>query len=55
MRRLIAWARVRGLATIIGQILADNAPMLAFARHLGFMLKRMPDDPEVVEARLDLT
>ncbi len=55
MRRLIAWARVRGLATIIGQILSDNAPMLAFARHLGFVLKRMPDDPEVVEARLDLT
>jgi acetyltransferase len=54
LQRLIDWARARGLAAIVGQVLADNAPMLAFVRHLGFSLKRMPDEPDVVEARLAL-
>ncbi len=35
MRRLIDWARGHGMQTIVGQVLADNAPMLAFVRHLG--------------------
>jgi acetyltransferase len=54
MRRLIAWARTRGLTEVVGQILADNHPMLAFIRHLGFTVHRMPDDPEVMEAKLAL-
>ena len=28
--------------------------MLAFVRHLGFSVKRMPEEPDVVEARLTL-
>ncbi len=51
MRRLIAWARMRGLTEVVGQILADNQPMLAFIRHLGFAVHRIADDPEVMEAR----
>ena len=54
MRRLIAWARTQGMKEVVGQILADNAPMLAFIRHLGFAVHRMADDPEVMEARLTL-
>jgi acetyltransferase len=54
MRRLIEWGRAQGLAEITGQILADNAPMLSFIRHLGFSVHRMVDDPEVMEARLPL-
>jgi acetyltransferase len=54
MQRLIDWARGHGLRTIVGQVLADNAPMLAFVRHLGFSLRRMPEEPDVVEARLAL-
>jgi acetyltransferase len=54
MRRLIGWARARGLREVVGQVLADNAPMLAFVRHLGFRLRRMPEEPDVVEARLSL-
>ena len=54
MRRLIDWARSRGLSAVVGQVLADNAPMLAFVRHLGFSVKRMPEEPDVVEARLTL-
>jgi acetyltransferase len=54
MHRLIAWAQVRGLSNVIGQVLADNAPMLAFVRHLGFSVRRMPEEPDVMEARLAL-
>jgi hypothetical protein len=28
--------------------------MLAFVRQLGFSVKRMPEEPDVVEARLSL-
>jgi acetyltransferase len=54
MRRLIDWARAQGLRTVVGQVLADNLPMLAFVRHLGFSVRRMKDDPEVMEATLVL-
>jgi acetyltransferase len=54
MQRLIEWARARGLSEIVGQVLADNAPMLAFVRHLGFRLQRGREEPDVVEARLGL-
>jgi len=55
MQRLIGWAQARGMAAIVGQVLADNAPMLAFVRGLGFVVRRMPDEDGVVEARLDLS
>jgi acetyltransferase len=54
MRRLISWARGHGLEEIVGQILADNQPMLAFIRHLGFTVHRMADDASVMEAKLRL-
>ena len=54
MHRVIDWARGRGLGAVVGLVLADNAPMLGFMRHLGFSLHRMPDEPDVVEARLAL-
>jgi acetyltransferase len=54
MRRLIDWARRRRLATITGQVLSDNAPMLAFVRGLGFHVRRVPGDAEVVEAKLNI-
>jgi acetyltransferase len=54
MHLLIDWARSRGLGEIVGQVLADNAPMLAFVRRLGFRVKRAPDEPDVMEARLSL-
>jgi acetyltransferase len=54
VQRLIDWGRQRGMAEMAGQMLAENAPMLAFARHLGFRLRRMPEEPGVIEARLSL-
>jgi acetyltransferase len=54
MQRLIDWARARGMSAVVGQVLADNAPMLAFVRGLGFKVQRLPDEEGVVEARLAL-
>ncbi|MGC9269124.1 GNAT family N-acetyltransferase [Acidiphilium sp.] len=54
MRSLINWAREEGVAEIIGQVLADNHPMLAFVRHLGFTLHHVPGEEDVVEAHLPL-
>jgi acetyltransferase len=54
MHRLIDWARAEGVQTIIGEILAENTPMLAFVQHLGFSLHHSQDDADIIEARLNL-
>ena len=54
MGLLIEWGRARGMTAISGQVLAENTPMLAFIRKLGFTLRRLPEEPDVVEARLPL-
>jgi len=51
MERLFDWAQANGIAVIAGQVLADNAPMLAFVKALGFELHRSVDDEEVFDAR----
>jgi len=52
MRAIIEWGKAQGVHEINGQILADNAPMLSFIRRLGFSVERIPDEPDVVEAKL---
>jgi acetyltransferase len=54
MQRVIDWARSQGMKEIVGLVLADNAPMLAFVRKLGFKVKRVVGESDVVEARLAL-
>ena len=54
MQRVIEWGKSQGVKEIIGQILADNAPMLAFIKRLGFSVKHMPDEPDIMEAKLEL-
>ncbi len=54
MQRLIDWGRAQGMTAIVGQVLAENHAMLAFVRTLGFGLARVPEDPEVIVARLPL-
>ena len=54
MLRLIDWARGRGIAGIFGQVLADNAPMLAFVRRMGFTVRHLTGEDDVLEARLPL-
>jgi len=52
MRAIIAWGKSQNVAEINGQILADNAPMLAFIRKLGFSIHHIPGESDIVEARL---
>ena len=54
MRQLIAWGRAQGVRLIEGQVLADNAPMLAFIRKLGFTVRRNPAERDVMDAHLAL-
>jgi acetyltransferase len=54
MERLIAWARDSGVVEITGMVLAENHAMLGFVRHLGFNVKRVPDEPDIIEAVLAL-
>jgi len=54
MRRLIDWARSSGMGEVVGQVLADNHPMLAFVRRLGFSVQHMAEEPDVMEVRLAL-
>ncbi len=54
MQRLIEWAPRHGLRELIGEILAENQPMLELARRLGFRLLHSAADPGLVEARMRL-
>ena len=54
MHSVINWGRAQGVKEIAGQILADNAPMLAFIKRLGFSITHLPDEPDIVEAKLEL-
>ena len=53
MQEIIAWARGIGVRQVYGDVLAENAPMLAMAAELGFR-RGETADPTVVEVVLDL-
>jgi acetyltransferase len=50
MNCIAQWGRTQGMTEIIGQVLAENRPMLAFMRKMGATIRRMPDELDVVEA-----
>lgn len=54
MRRLIDYARERGLATIYGDVLSENRAMLDMCRDLGFTLARDPEDVGLMHVTLDV-
>ena len=54
MRRLIDYARERGISEIFGHVLRENRSMLAICRWLGFEETADPDDPAVKLVRLRL-
>ena len=53
MTEILAYARKRGLKTVFGDVLWENATMLKMAKELGFVIKAGPS-PETVEVTLDL-
>ena len=54
MEKLIRYCRARGTGALVGEVLADNQPMLTLARHLGFVIRGLAK-ADVVEVQLDLT
>lgn len=54
MQRLLAWAPQHGVREVVGSIMGGNKAMLDLARFLGFRLRRLPADPQIVEARLSV-
>jgi acetyltransferase len=54
MSRIIDYARLRGLEEIFGDVLADNAAMLEFARRLGFRSVDTGDRRDAVRVVLTL-
>lgn len=54
MRRILDFARTRGIRHIFGKVLNDNRSMLALCNALGFKRRCAPDDPKVTEVSLKL-
>jgi acetyltransferase len=54
MRRIIDYARSRGIREISGQVLCENIPMLKVCKAMGFTTRRDVDDPGVIVVSLKL-
>jgi acetyltransferase len=54
IQEIVGSARDRAVSELYGLILAENAPMIALARKLGFTIAANPDDARQVIARLRL-
>ncbi|HRX69875.1 MAG: bifunctional acetate--CoA ligase family protein/GNAT family N-acetyltransferase [Candidatus Competibacteraceae bacterium] len=54
MRRIISYARARGISEIYGEVLQENKPMLQLNRALGFAIRSDPDDPGLKHVILKL-
>jgi acetyltransferase len=48
MTYLLEIAHRRGIGEIYGDVAAENAPMIAFCRALGFVIGTHPDDPQLL-------
>ncbi len=54
MRRIIDYARYRGIGEIFGEVMAENRSMLRLCEAFGFKKRRDPEDPEVMIVSLSL-
>ena len=54
MRRIIDYARQRGIGEIFGDVLRENTRMLQMCEKLGFTQTRVPEEPGLVRVVLDL-
>jgi acetyltransferase len=55
MQMIIEYARAEGLQIIEGQVLSENARMLAMCKELGFEIATDPCDPDMCAVRLALS
>jgi acetyltransferase len=54
MRRIITYAKSRGVSQLYGDVLSDNGPMLKLCRRVGFHSAPNPHDPSLVRMTMDL-
>jgi acetyltransferase len=54
MQLIIEYARSEGLKAVEGQVLSENATMLAMCRELGFEIRSDPQDPDACIVKLAL-
>jgi acetyltransferase len=54
LRRIIEYAKSRGIVEVYGEVLSDNRPMLRLCQVFGFAATRSLDDPGVVNVSLNL-
>jgi acetyltransferase len=54
LRRLVQVARSLGIASVAGEMLAENEPMIRVARRAGFQIAPVAGDPRMVRAELKL-
>jgi acetyltransferase len=55
MQMIIEYARAEGLKTIEGQVLSENATMLAMCKELGFEIRSDAEDPDACIVGLALS
>ena len=54
MRRIIDYARRRGIREVYGEVLAENSVMLKICREFGFRRSFVPGDAGVIHVSLEL-
>ena len=54
LSQIVEYARADGIRRIEGTVLSENSKMLAMCREFGFSIMHLPDDPGLVEAKLEL-
>jgi acetyltransferase len=54
LRQIVDYAKADGIRRIEGIVLSENTTMLAMCREFGFSIAHLPDEPGLVEARLQL-
>lgn len=54
LRQIVDYARADGIGRIEGIVLSENTRMVAMCREFGFSIAYLPNEPGLVEARLQL-
>lgn len=54
LKRLVEYARSRGIWILFGDVLSDNSTMLKLARVLGFRTESVKNEPGITRIVLDL-
>ncbi|KRB18292.1 MULTISPECIES: bifunctional acetate--CoA ligase family protein/GNAT family N-acetyltransferase [Mesorhizobium] len=54
LSQIVDYARADGIRRIEGVVLSENSKMLAMCREFGFSIRHLPNEPGLVEAKLEL-